>query len=236
VRDGVTVRVSGQQGVSPRQVQVGHGASVTFGRCWCDGCDLDLTLDNEGPWFVGLIAAATGYWMVTNLTPGQALLVTNAENPHEYFTVESGRQFVPMPFEMARVATSVDPACHVTVVGTQLGSRPRLGRTCPAAPKKRSVLDRHATYYAVLRTLCEPRLRGSTTNPLPTSDVIATALGLTARSVDAHVEYLVDKLGLDRRSGREVLVATAIRRRLVPITNGERRTPENGGRRGLGPD
>lgn len=38
---------------------------------------------------------------------------------------------------------------------------------------------------------------------------------LTARAVDAHVEYLTGKLGLRRGSGRDILVAAAIRRGLL---------------------
>jgi hypothetical protein len=67
----------------------------------------------------------------------------------------------------------------------------------------------------VLRALCEPRLRGPATAPLPTSEEIASELGLTARAVDAHIEYVTGKLGLVRGGGRDMLVATAIRRRLI---------------------
>jgi hypothetical protein len=77
-------------------------------------------------------------------------------------------------------------------------------------------------------SLCEPLLRAPSGAALPTSAEIARDLRrrgipVTARAVDWHIEYLVDKLGLRpdrpgraRRSWRkEALAAAALRLALV---------------------
>jgi hypothetical protein len=92
----------------------------------------------------------------------------------------------------------------------------------PGDAQFRPPLDPDSTYFAVLQALCQPRMNGSSTRPLPTSQEIASGLGcrrmrLTPRAVDAHIEYVGDKLGLGRGIRRDVLVATAIRRGLLAV-------------------
>ncbi len=217
MRSVLTVQVPAPAGIAPDQIQLRDGDSATFGECRCGRCALDLTLD-KGPWFAARITAANGHGLLTNLTPNRVLVVKNMENSYEYFTVEPGRHLAPVPFELSRIGAAADLAdAAVTVFGAEPWRTAARVRPCPAAPSQRPDLDPRATYYTVLQALCEPRLRESVDAPLPTSEEIAGALGLTPRAVDAHIEYLSGKLGLPRGGGREVLVAAAIRRRLIPV-------------------
>lgn len=212
----LTIRVPTPPGVAAQQVQLQDGDSATFGKCLCGGFDLDLSVD-RGPCFAAEIKAAGGYGLLSNLSLQRTLVVENLENSYEYFTVEPGRQHAPVPFELSRIGVAADPGdAKVTVFGPEPGRGPARLRSCPEVTPG-PVLDPGATYYAVLQALCGPRLRGSLTTPLPTSDEIAVVVGLSSRAVDAHIGYLTGKLGLVQGAGRDVLVATAIRRCLIPV-------------------
>jgi hypothetical protein len=220
VRTVVTVRVPALAGRRSHQIELHNGDSATFGPCLCGRCGLDLALDEDAPWFVGEITATTGHWLLTNLCPSQALLVENLENSYEYLTVDPGRHLAPVAFELSRVGPADGlRGPELTVFGPEPQQAHARPAPCSAVRKPRATLNPRATYYAVLRALCEPRLRGAASAPLPTSDEIAHSLGsrMNARAVDGHIEYVTGKLGLERGCGRDVLVATAIRRRLVSI-------------------
>jgi hypothetical protein len=220
VRDLVTIQAPGSPGQTPKRIELHDGESATFGPCLCGHCGLDLPLASRtSPWFAGQITATSGHWLLTNLCPGQTFLVENLESSYEYLTVEPGRKLAPIPFELARVVVADSPGAPVvTVFGPEPQHVTPRPKPCTAIRKPRPSVDRSATYFAVLQALCEPRLHGAATAPLPTSEEIARRLGsvMTARAVDAHIEYVTGKLGLVRGCGREVLVATAIRRRMVP--------------------
>jgi hypothetical protein len=203
-----------------RQIELQVADSATFGLCRCGHCPVDLALAQDTPWFAGEITAASSHWLLTNLCPSQTLLVENMENTYEYLTVDAGRYRVPVPFELSRVGVAGRPrGLRLTVFGPEPRRASVRAAPCGAVPDTQPALNPHAAYFAVLCTLCEPRLHGAPSTPLPTSEEIARRLGstMTVRAVDAHIEYLATKLGLTRGCGRDVLVATAIRHRMVPL-------------------
>lgn len=220
MRAVVTVQTPGQETGKPDNLDLHEGESATFGSCKCGQCGLDLVLDQQATWFTGEITATAGHWLLTNLCPSQTLLVENLETCYEYLTVAPGRYLAPVPFELSRVSVAErTTGQHLTVFGPE----PKYAQTrptpCATVREAAPVLNPRAAYFAVLRTLCEPRLRGSTSNPLPTSEQIARRLGtnMTVRAVNAHIEYLVGKLRLAPGCGREVLVETAIRHQMVSL-------------------
>ncbi|MFC4517277.1 hypothetical protein [Streptomyces ehimensis] len=193
---------------------------MTFGSCTCGQCDLDLVLDQQATGFTGEITATAGYWLLTNFCPTHTLLVENLENCYEYLTVDPGRHLTPVPFELCRVSVAGRTnGPYLTVFGPEPTRAPSRPAPCAGTREAEPALNPRAAYFAVLQTLCEPRLRGSTSSPLPTSEQIARRMGsnMTVRAVNAHIEYLTDKLRLARGCGREVLVETAIRHRMVPL-------------------
>jgi hypothetical protein len=220
----VTIRAGSEPGVKEaHQILLRSGESAVFGTCACERCCVDLLVGAGSAWLAGEVTATEGHWCLSNLTSRRSLLVENLENPFEYLTVAPRRRCAPVAFELARVCASDDPAGPtVTVFGPEPTPVGRLPRPCPSAATFRPPLDRGSTYFAVLQALCESRLNASPAAPLPTSDEIATHLRerrprLTARAVDAHIEYVSEKLGLCRGTRRDVLVATAIRRGLVSV-------------------
>ncbi|HEX6498204.1 MAG TPA: hypothetical protein VF054_04135 [Micromonosporaceae bacterium] len=220
MRSVVTIRVPASNGAAARQLDLGEGDRARFAPCRCGTCDLDIRFAQGTPWFAGEILARSDHWLVSNLGSGQALLVENLENSYEYLTVEAGRSLVPVPFELSRVGLAGRPrGPKLTVFGPEPRQADLPLTPCAQVSEPRPALNPRAAYFAVLRTLCEPRLRGAPSTPLPTSEEIARRLGssMTVRAVDAHIEYLTGKLGLTRGCGRDVLVATAIRHRLVPM-------------------
>jgi hypothetical protein len=184
---------------------------------------VDLVVGGGGPWLAACVTAADSHWTLTNLTSARSLLVENLENSFEYLTIGPRRRRAPIPFDLARVGAS-DSRAESTI--TVFGPEPKwVGRLrpppCPVAPPFRVPLDPGSTYYAVLEALFQPRLPRSPVERLPTSEEIvadlrARRIRLSARAVDAHIQYVGDKLGLHRSLGRDVLVMTAIRRGLVP--------------------
>lgn len=217
----VTIRAEAESGATPRQVKLRNGESVVFGTCACGSCPVDLVVGAGTAWLVGKVTAARTHWLLCNLGRGRSLLVENLENPLEYVTVTPRRRRAPMPFELARITASDGQEGPVlTVFGPEPVTVTDPPQPCPAAPSFRAPLDRDAAYFAVLEVLCGPRLRGSLSEPPPTSaEIVANLRGrgirISRRAVDAHIEYVGEKLHLGRGVRREVLVATAIRRGLV---------------------
>ena len=222
MRPCVTIQTNTEAGADPQTIALHDGESAVFGTCACGACAVDLPIvPQESSWVAGEVTAETGHWLLSNLTRSRAILVENLENSYEYLTVAPGRRRVPIAFELARVSAADSPGePRLTVFGPE----PRLVaatlKPCRASRRHRPSIDPNTTYFSVLRALCGPRLKGSPAQRLPTSEEIAVGLraqrlNLTARAVDAHIEYIGDKLGLRRGMRRDVLVATAIRRGLV---------------------
>ncbi|HEX2355447.1 MAG TPA: hypothetical protein VHI50_03160 [Micromonosporaceae bacterium] len=223
MRQTVTIQAAAIQPRSaPRKIELHCGESATFGSCDCAECGIDLPLPTpHAEWFAGEVTAAEEHWVLTNLSDSVFLIVENLENRYEYVTIDPTRCDAPVPFELARVsAGDTAGAPDVTVFGPEPRRTGARARHCDATGKARPLLNRRATYFAVLQVLCGPRLAGVIDAPLPTSAEIAELLAgrgtrLTARAVDAHIEYVTGKLGLRRGAGRDIVVASAIRRGLL---------------------
>jgi serine/threonine-protein kinase len=228
MRPVVSVHVAGNSSVVRH---LAPGARLAFGNCRCGDCPYDLAV--ACPPAAGRVTADRDHWRLTN-QGRYDLVVTDLERPHDLVTVAVGRRDVPVPFELARVTATGRPV--LTVFGPEPGPPVAALPGCPALPTGRpaTVLDPGTTYFAVLVTLCEPRLRplvsrSAGLSPLPTSAEVARQLhqrgvSVTVRAVDSHIEYLIDKLRLrDRRVAggahrswrKETLVTAAIRGGLV---------------------
>lgn len=229
------VSVMGGDGSAAAAHHLATGERLMFGACGCGACEFDLVVPvgPVGP-AMGRISARRDHWRLDNLG-SPPLVVVDLERPQNQVTVGRGHAGVAVPFELARIHDSGQPLA--TVFGPEPSVLQRTVSPCPAVQRTRQscYLDPDTTYFAVLVALCEPRLSplaGAATTTaavLPTSVEIARSLArrgipITTRAVDAHIEYLVDKLGLRsaepatraRRSWRkEALVGTALRRELV---------------------
>lgn len=232
MRPVVSVQATGSPPSAVHQLST--GAQLRFGACRCGDCPYELRLPGTTPSVAGHVTADRDHWRLTN--HGQVdLLVFDLERSHDMITVPTGRLAVVVPFELARIIGEGRPL--LTVFGPEPGPPAPAPTDCPALPDHRppTLLNPDATYFAVLVTLCEPRLRpvhglrSAAPPPLPTSAEIAHRLrqrgfAVSARAVDSHIDYLIDKLrlrdpgttGAARRTWRkETLVTTAIRRGLV---------------------
>lgn len=176
----------------------------------------------------GSLATHQDHWRIGN-QGSVRLIVENVKRPDEYFGVVPGQVEVPVPFELARVMAAHDLEAQLVVLGPDHGGD---GGSPESASGDTPVvnLDHGTAYYAVLQALCESRLRYGPESPLPTSSQIASALcssgyRLTSRAVDAHIDYLLDKLDVrpatDLKAGRgwkrEILVTRALRLGLVAV-------------------
>ena len=215
------------------------GQRLRFGACGCGACRFGLVVPvgPAGP-VIGTVSARRDHWRLDNLGR-PALIVVDLEHPRSLITVPGGRVGAVVPFELAQIHDGEQPL--VTVFGPEPAAGGGVAPLCPAVREYPPTggLDPGATYFAVLVALCEPRLRRlaraagpDNSTGLPTSPEIVRILAgrgiaITSRAVDAHIEYLVDKLGLRpagptaaagraRRGWRkEAVAAAALRRRLV---------------------
>ncbi|GAA0221388.1 hypothetical protein GCM10010492_19400 [Saccharothrix mutabilis subsp. mutabilis] len=195
----VTVQGPVERGRSPRRVEVPGGGTRTFGTCACGECAWDLPIDGE-PDFRGAVEAEGGVWWITNLSDTETLFVADVDDPGEASAVRPGER-VPFGFDMATVTPARRPGrVTVTVFAAVTEVPPPVVRRCPAIRPEVPQLDPDARYSAVLAALCERR------GPVaPTSADIAARLRMSARAVDAHIDYLVRKLEIPepaiRRTG-----------------------------------
>ncbi|GAA3854167.1 hypothetical protein GCM10022243_19650 [Saccharothrix violaceirubra] len=185
----LTIQGPVERGRAPRQVDVPDGHSAAFGGCGCDSCAFDIRLPGAvAPDFRGELDADRTTWWVTNTGDREPLLVADVDHPDETVAVRPGER-VPFAFDMALIRPSTGPL-SVTVFATLARSRRAAARPCPGLdPVAVPHLDRTSRYYAVLAELCG-------TGPMPTSAGIAARLGMSPRAVDAHIDYLIDKLGI----------------------------------------
>jgi len=214
------------------------GQRLVFGACRCGTCRFDLVVPAgpAGP-VIGRISAHPDHWRLDNLGV-VPLAVVDLEQSQSTITVPVGRAGAVVPFELSQVHDGRQP---LAIVFGPEPVPPDPFAACPAVsgPDPPGPLDPAATYFAVLVALCEPRLRtpAGTAPPegsgsLPTSPEIARTLArrgilVTPRAVDAHIEYLVEKLGVRdaapataagraRRGWRkEAVVRAALREQLV---------------------
>lgn len=217
-------------GVGSNEVwDLDNGETLDFGTCRCGGCRRTVTVYVPGPAALrGRIVAHLDHWRVDNPGP-TSFLVEDLEQPHNTITVVAGRAAVVIPFELGRVRAGA--VALLTVFGPEPAAVDV--STVPACPsdgaRDAGDLTPGTGYFEVLRVLCEPRLRGEVHRPLATSaEIAATLTGrgspISARAVDAHICYLVGKLGLagvrdglraHRSWRKEALVSAALRWGLV---------------------
>lgn len=216
--------------------QLAAGERLRFGACRCGGCDFELLVPAgaSGP-VLGQVTAHPDHWRLDNLGAAP-LTVVDLELSENQLTVASGRAGAVVPFELSQIHDG--ELLLATVFGPEPAVAHRGDAPCPAVGMVHipGDLDPAATYFAVLVALCESRLRppSGAARPsdhptLPTSPEIARALArrgvaISPRAVDAHIEYLIEKLGLQsaepagrakRGWRKEALAAAALRRRLV---------------------
>lgn len=125
------------------------------------------------------------------------MVVTHVDNRADPVVVWPG-EWMPFTHDMAIVTPYGNAhAASVTVFFTPGSARRAGGGGCPAirSPSDPS-LDPGARYFAVLAALCEPVLADGPGAPVPTSSDIAARLDLSARAVDSHIDYLVDKFDI----------------------------------------
>jgi serine/threonine-protein kinase len=245
MRSSVSIITPSVTGESAQAYDLCPGQSVTFGPCNCGRCLLDVKVANTRVGGVtGRLIACEDHWRIANFGPTARLVVEDLEHAYHLITVAAQTSAV-VPFELADV--SVGGFHLLRVFGPEAqGPSAQAPVARPSCAQAADPLHVDTAYFAVLVALCEPRLRGFAGTPLPTSAEIAEALrhkGLTlsSRAVDAHIEYLLDKLALalprDKAQSRhvwrkEILVTTAIRRGLVgPEHLPDTRSRDDPGRR-----
>jgi hypothetical protein len=147
---------------------------------------------------MGEIAVGPDRWRIANLSDGMSMMVTDVDNSADPTVVWPG-EWLPFSHDMA-IVTPLDKsdALSVTVFFTPGSTTSRAGACgCPAIGRRSDPsLDPGARYFAVLAALCGPVLFEGPGAPVPTSADIAARLDLSARAVDSHIDYLVDKFGI----------------------------------------
>ncbi|MEU0303309.1 FHA domain-containing protein [Streptomyces sp. NPDC006175] len=213
------------------QIRITAGERVAFGRSGSDG---GFAVIHAGVARVaGEIVAHRTFWLLSNFSEDQTYVVENPEGAGEHIKVAPGRLEAPVPFEFGRVVLPASGdllTFDVWAPRHAFRSVPRHGldgsATVPAF-----VLDRTKRYFAVLAALCEPRLRGTTSAPLPAVEQLMDRLRPTWPTVSRsavywNIDYLSVKLRLrpDRIAAepgqrvhgkKESLVALALRFDLV---------------------
>ncbi|MGH8876180.1 MAG: hypothetical protein ACRD0P_02375, partial [Stackebrandtia sp.] len=212
----------------PRSVRLSPGESLTFSACTVNGCGLAAASRDSPPCTVGLMFRSD-HWTLSNRGPS-SLIVDNLEYRHEYFSVAAGRVDVPIPFVRSSVGNTYTVELDRGAARQDEAGSATPCHHCDSEPGS-STMDTSTIYFNVLQELCRPRLERGPGSSLPTSREIAKSLRekghrLSPRAVDAHIDYLLDKLGArpsdddgggNRRGWkRESLVARALRLRLLP--------------------
>jgi hypothetical protein len=211
------------------------GESTSLGPCPCVGCSFDVVLpaDRAGASVALRVTAASDHWRLTNLGSTR-LVVENRDQPIEYFTLDTHRAEVPVPFEAANVGSGARGGVELVVLGPRSVVADAGREACRRSTSSGYGIDRTTIYFAVMVALCEARLRSGPGAALPASSQIATTIQrwrgveLSPRAVDGHIDYLIDKMGIrpataetaGRRGWkREALVAAALRGGLVSIAD-----------------
>ncbi|KAA0929771.1 serine/threonine protein kinase [Streptomyces apricus] len=218
--------------------RLGPGETARFGR-GTKAHPVELLLpDPAVSRLAGEILVAQDHWQLTNYSTTHSYLVENPEGAGEYLRVPPRRAGAPIPFEFARVVLptrgstvsfQVFAPDHVYLDADDFGGRGT--RTLNAYS-----LDETATYFLVLVALCEPRLRDESAVSVPTTPQVVERISthpaltrLTARAVNAHIDYLAEQKlrvrgpqdvgaagsGARRTGKREAVVGVALRFGLV---------------------
>ncbi|MGW7595060.1 FHA domain-containing protein, partial [Streptomyces rubiginosohelvolus] len=130
------------------------------------------------PRVAGEIAAHRTFWLLSNLSEDQTYVVENPEGAGEHVKVAPGRLDAPIPFELSRVTLPASGDLLTFDVWAPRHAFRSVRRqdlqgtgTVPAF-----ALDRTKRYFAVLVALCERRLRGEPSAPLPAVEEIVERL------------------------------------------------------------
>jgi serine/threonine-protein kinase len=171
--------------------------------------------------------------LLSNFTTRSTFAIENLEGGAELIKVRPRRLGIVIPFEMSRILI---PSGLGIVELTAFSPTPviiRSERVNRVAEFDLFKLDTESKYFAVLVTLCEPRLRGSSMAAVPSVREVVERLKRTDRfkganrsNINYHIDYLADqKLPISHwakyvdggrmHSKREALVAFALRFDLV---------------------
>ncbi|WP_341717494.1 hypothetical protein QQG74_27020 [Micromonospora sp. FIMYZ51] len=208
-------------------VELDVGRSASFGECGCGCCVFDIRIPRSRAAVSGQFWSFTDHWRLDNSSSFSVLLIRDAEGAG-CVSVGPGNRAV-VSFEVAHVSVAgEDESSILTVLGPEPVERPPAHRCPQAATDSTHPIRRGTIYFEVLVALCAPRLSG-TSNLEPTSRQIAADLRqrgifLNDRSVDAHIDYLVDRLDIrapdaTKRCGRpwkkQLLVNVALNHNIV---------------------
>ncbi|MEE4493812.1 FHA domain-containing protein [Streptomyces sp. BE230] len=184
------------------QLRIGAGERIEFGRAEPGGGG--LVIAHAGvPRIAGEIAAHRTFWLLSNLSEDQTYVVENPEGAGEHVKVAPGRVDAPVPFELSRVTL---PAAGDLLTFDVWAPRHAFrtaerGKLEGAGTVPAFALDRTKRYFAVLAALCERRLRGEPSAPLPTVEEIVERLRpswpkVSRSAVYWNIDYLALKLRL----------------------------------------
>ncbi|MFC8424800.1 FHA domain-containing protein [Streptomyces sp. NPDC057236] len=188
-------------GIGDEQIRLGPGERIEFGRTRRRN---GLAIAHEGvPRIAGEIAAHRTFWLLSNLSEDQTYVVENPEGAGEHVKVTPGRVDAPVPFEFSRVTLpAAGDLLSFDVWAPRHAFRSVERRELPgSATVPAFALDRTKRYFAVLAVLCERRLRGEPSAPLPAVEEIVERLRpswprVTRSAVYWNIDYLAVKLRL----------------------------------------
>jgi hypothetical protein len=152
-----------------------------------------------------------------NLSRYAALVLWDLEDPRQRLRIPPGRPAVPIPFELARVGVvGGGEAGFLTIIGPEPAAAEPAVESCDGAAEP-PALNPSATYYAVLKVLCEA-WADSDREKLPSSAEVASTLrgmgmAISSRAVDHHIDYLVRRARIDQSGParrREALVQLCV--------------------------
>jgi hypothetical protein len=174
------------------------GQTIRFGRGSVSvPVDIVLSSDKHLHSCAGSITATTDGWVLANL--GSHLVLRLLEVPAgAALDVHPGRSLLcPWPNAAIELTWRADDGpVRLTI---EVTSNSAAAVTVPEAVDGGTVLsdgiDRTRTYYRVLVELCRRRLEDPTDTSVPEAKEIARKLGMTARAVEKHIEYLRTKYG-----------------------------------------
>lgn len=188
------------------QIRLAPGEVLHFGRARRTAAPdaLRLVLGDEAvSRTAGCLTAGAAFWSLSNLSRHHTYVVENPEGAGEHIKLAPGRVEAPVPFEFSRVLLPAREGMATFDVWT-----PRHLYTSTAHERGEGhttahafSLDRSKRYFLVLVALCEPRLRGRTLAPLPTSAQLISRVEAVwpeanRASVQWNIDYLAVKLGL----------------------------------------
>lgn len=180
-------------------VELDVGRSASFGECGCGCCAFDIRIPRSRAVISGQFWSFADHWRLDNSSSFSVLLIRDAEGAG-CVSVGPGSRAV-VSFEVAHVSVAGrDEPSMLTVLGPEPVDRPTAHRCPQAASDPTHPIRRGTIYFEVLVALCAPHLKGAS-NLEPTSRQIAADLRkrgvfLNDRSVDAHIDYLVDRLNI----------------------------------------